>query len=169
MKALNLAPGLMRRFQFEKWGCFPTKTIETAREEARSVIRKDIAFEAIGYDIDKNAVELTLANAKKAHVDAYLTAKQADIARFRADKIPMEGHRKALILCNPPYGERLLDTQKAKELYKTMGVVFRPLENHAYSIISPDENFETLYGSKADKRRKLYNGMLKCQLYMYYR
>ena len=169
MKARNLAPGLMRRFQFEQWGCFPLKNMEQAREEAKSVIRKDIGFEAIGYDIDPAAVELTLANAKKAHVEKYLRAEQADIARFRADKIPMEGHRKALILSNPPYGERLLDTQKAQELYKTMGVVFRPLENHAYSIISPDEEFEALFGRKADKRRKLYNGMLKCQLYMYYR
>lgn len=169
MKAQNIAPGLMRGFQMEKWGCFPGGVMKTAREEAISQIRKEIAFEGIGYDIDPNAITLTSENAKKARVDRLIRVSQADISHFRADKLPMEGHRKALILCNPPYGERLLDTQKARELYRTMGVVFKPLENHAYSIITPDEDFESVFERKADKKRKLYNGMLKCQLYMYFK
>ena len=73
------------------------------------------------------------------------------------------------MLCNPPYGERLLDVKAAEELYKTMGKVFVPKTGWSYAIISPHEQFETLFGRPADKRRKLYNGMLKCQLFMYYK
>ncbi|MCF0136613.1 MAG: class I SAM-dependent RNA methyltransferase [Lachnospiraceae bacterium] len=169
MKARNLAPGIERRFQVEKWGCFPGKIMLEQREAALAQVRKDANFEGIGFDIDPHAVELTLANAKKAHVGKMITASVQDIARFHAEKLPMEGHRKALILCNPPYGERLLDTQKARELYRTMGVVFKPLPDHAYSVITPDEEFESVFERKADKQRKLYNGMLKCRLYMYFR
>lgn len=169
LKARNIAPGIQRRFQVEKWGCFPQNIMLEEREAALSEVRKDVAFEGIGYDIDPAAVELTTENAKKAHVGKFVTASVQDIARFRADKLPMEGHRKALILCNPPYGERLLDTNKARELYRTMGVVFRPLKDHAYSIITPDEEFESVFERKADKSRKLYNGMLKCRLYMYFK
>ena len=73
------------------------------------------------------------------------------------------------MLCNPPYGERLLDVQTAEELYRVMGKVFVPKPGWSYAIISPHEHFEELFGRPADKRRKLYNGMLKCQLYMYYK
>ena len=72
-------------------------------------------------------------------------------------------------MCNPPYGERLLDVKKARELYKVMGRKFpSDAKNPAY-IISPDEEFEECYGKKADKKRKLYNGMMKCNLFSYYR
>ena len=74
-----------------------------------------------------------------------------------------------MVLCNPPYGERLLDVNAAEELYRIMGKVFVPKTGWSYAIISPHEQFEELFGRKADKRRKLYNGMLKCQLYMYYK
>lgn len=169
LKARNIAPGIGRRFQVEKWGCFPGKIMLDAREEALAEVRKDCDFEGIGFDIDPNAIELTMENAKKAHVAKFIRAEVQDVAKFRVDKLRMEGHRKALILCNPPYGERLLDTNKAREIYRTMGVVFRPMADHAYSIITPDEEFETVFERKADKKRKLYNGMLKCQLYMYFK
>ena len=74
-----------------------------------------------------------------------------------------------VVLCNPPYGERLLDVRAAEGLYRLMGQVFQPKKGWTYAVISPHEEFETLFGRKADKRRKLYNGMLKCQLYIYYR
>ena len=79
-----------------------------------------------------------------------------------------EGDR-GVVLCNPPYGERLLDVREAEKLYVEMGRVFRPRPGWSYAVISPHEDFEALFGRKADKRRKLYNGMLKCQLYLYYR
>ena len=78
-------------------------------------------------------------------------------------------HKKAIVLCNPPYGERLLDAAEAEKLYQKMGIVLKPMRDHGYYIITPHEDFESLFGRKADKKRKLYNGMLKCQLYMYFR
>ena len=73
------------------------------------------------------------------------------------------------MICNPPYGERMLEIRQAEELYKKMGEVFVPNRGLNYYIISPHEEFERLFGRKADKRRKLYNGMIKCQLYMYFK
>ena len=73
------------------------------------------------------------------------------------------------VICNPPYGERLLDVQAAENIYRTMGRVFTPKRGWSYAVISPDEQFETCFGRRADKKRKLYNGMIKCNYYMYYK
>jgi len=91
-----------------------------------------------------------------------LFADRADLKDFvpRGDS--------GLVLCNPPYGERLLDRSEAQALYRTMGQVFVPKAGWNYGIITADETFEEAFGRPADKRRKLYNGMLKCQLYMYF-
>ena len=88
---------------------------------------------------------------------------QRDIKDFL---IPKE---KGVVICNPPYGERLLDIKAAQEIYRTMGKVFGQGFPHRYYIISPDMEFERSFGRKADKRRKLYNGMIPCQLYMYFK
>ncbi len=169
LKALNIAPGINRHFALEKWGCFPAQLMKEVREDALSKVRTDAAFEGTGYDVDPEAVELTKANAQKAHVGSRIRAEQADIKDFHADRIKMDGHKKAIILCNPPYGERMLDVDQARKLYRTLGVVFQPLPDHGYYIITPDEEFETQFGRRADKKRKLYNGMLKCFLNMYFK
>lgn len=169
MKALNIAPGLKRNFSFEKWGCVPSQILPEVRKEAVSRIRKDPGFYGIGYDIDPKAVTASEENAKALSVGRYVRFQQADVRHFRADELPAQGHRRQIVLCNPPYGERLGDQQQARTLYRQMGAVFRPLENHSYFVISPDEEFETYFSRKADRRRKLYNGMLKCQLYMYFK
>jgi putative N6-adenine-specific DNA methylase len=75
---------------------------------------------------------------------------------------------KAVVLCNPPYGERLLEVRQAEELYRKMGEVFTRQKGRTYAVISPHEQFESFFGRKADKRRKLYNGMIKCQLFLYF-
>ena len=169
MKALNIAPGLMRRFSMEKWGCFPKQIMQDVRDEAKSLIKKDAPFEGIAYDIDPAAVALTKENANKAHVASRIRVMQQDIIKFKPELLPMDGHKKIITLCNPPYGERLLDVQEAEKLYQKMGVVFKPLKDHGYYIITPHEQFENVFERKADKKRKLYNGMLKCQLYMYFK
>ena len=162
-KAKNLAPGIYRRFSAERWGCVPKGVWQQERERALSMTRKEeVTFHGYGRDLDPQAVELTLQNAKKAGVGQLITASQADV---RAFSIPKE---KSLVVCNPPYGERMLTTQEAEQLYRDMGKVFLPSETTAYFIISSLENFENLFDRQADKRRKLYNGMVKCQLYMYF-
>lgn len=72
------------------------------------------------------------------------------------------------MICNPPYGERLLDLRSAEELYRTMGRVFAPRAGWSYAVISPDETFESCFGRRAARRRKLYNGMIRCQYYMFF-
>ncbi len=168
MHALNVAPGLMRRFAAERWDCLPKGTFFRCRDEAKAAIKKHAPFEAVAYDIDENAVQLTKENAEKAHVASRIRVEQRDIIKFKPDFADFEKHKKAMVLCNPPYGERLMDISEAEKLYQTMGVVFRPEDKYSYYIITPHEDFERLFERKADKKRKLYNGMLKCQLYMYY-
>jgi putative N6-adenine-specific DNA methylase len=120
-----------------------------------------------GWDIDPAAVALTLENAENAGVAGKIRARQGDIHEFRQPEPPEQG--RLIVLCNPPYGERLLDIQAAEELYRALGTVLHAGDGASLAIISPDEEFERLFGRKADRRRKLYNGMIKCQLYMYFK
>ncbi len=160
---MRIAPGLSRRFSAESWDCFGESVWRQEHENAVAQIDRSVSFEAHGADISQEAVELTMSNAKKAGVADRIKVKVADINDFT---IPDE---KATVLCNPPYGERMLDIQQAERLYAEMGKVFEQRPGLSYYVISPHEEFERLFGRMADKRRKLYNGMIKCQLYMYFR
>lgn len=162
-KALNIAPGLNRRFAGEHMKFLPESAWKAAREEARSRIKTDCAFRAAGYDNDPECVRLTNENAKKAGVERYVKAQLRGIADFT----PPE--RSAKILTNPPYGERMLDIEEARKLYAVMGRMLLPLNENQLYVITPDEEFEDIFGKKADKNRKLYNGMLMCRLYAYYK
>lgn len=161
MHAMKIAPGLRRHFTAEKWNLIPQKIWQEERQRAFDLIDRSATFEAYGSDIDPEAVELTKANAQKAGVAARIHVEQRDVKDFAMK----EG--KGVLICNPPYGERLLDMKEAQKIYRTMGKVFVPREKDRFYIISPDEKFEVYFGRKADKRRKLYNGMIKCQLFSY--
>ncbi len=162
-KAKNVAPGLYRRFAAERWDQLPGEIWRQERERALSLVRtgEEVSFRGMGSDLSPEAVELSLSNAKKAQVGQLITACAADIRDF---KVPEE---KAIVVCNPPYGDRMLSVGEAQELNRTMGRVFQPSDHVGYYIISALEDFEEQFGRRADKRRKLYNGMVKCQLYMY--
>lgn len=162
LAALNIAPGAGRRFTAENWDCIPKEVWAQERERARSLEGRSASFQAHAYDIDPAAVELTRANAQKAGVADRITVGQRDIADFQA-----EGEY-GCVICNPPYGERLLDLRSAEELYRTMGRAFAPRHGWSYAVISPDETFESCFGRRAVRRRKLYNGMIRCQYYMYF-
>lgn len=161
LMATKTAPGLRRFFAAERFGFINSSVWQSERARATDLIQRNIEFKAYGFDIDPKAVELTLANAKKAGVEKYISVSRADVADFK-----MQDGR-TLVVTNPPYGERLLDLKQAEQLYKTMGQVFIKEDFKKYYIISPHDEFETFFGRKADKKRKLYNGMLKCQLFMY--
>lgn len=163
MMAKKMAPGLCRSFAAERFPFIDEKIWRDERSLAQSKILTDIDFTATGFDIDPDAVALTLRNAKFAGVDKYVKASVADVKNFTPP-----GER-CLILANPPYGERLLDVRAAEELYKTMGERFKSGDGQKYFIISPHDEFEKFFGRDADKRRKLYNGMIKCQLFMYFK
>lgn len=162
-KALNIAPGLNRRFTGERMKFLPESSWRAAREEARSLVKTDTEFCAAGYDNDPECVRLTNENARKAGVAEYVKAEFRDIADFTRPERP------AKILTNPPYGERMLEVEGARELYALMGRKLLPLEENQLYVITPDEEFESIFGAKADKNRKLYNGMLMCRLYAYYK
>lgn len=161
-KALNIAPGSNRRFAAEKWSCIKAEIWKDERKRAVENVNRDAKFEAFGYDIDSQAVALTEENCRKAGVRSRIRVAKADIMDFK----PLEC---GVTFCNPPYGQRLMELTEARDIYRTMGKVFQPTRDSRYFVISPDENFETQFGKVADKRRKLYNGMLKCQLYMYFK
>ena len=163
LMATKTAPGLRRFFSAERFGFIPENVWREERTRAQDLILHNVNFRAQGFDIDKNAVELTLENAKKAGVAKYVKAAVADIRDFT----PPE--ERCLTITNPPYGERLLDVKAAEELYTVMGNRFKEGFGRKYYVISPHDEFEKYFGRTADKRRKLYNGMIKCQLFMYFK
>ena len=162
LKAQNIAPGLNRSFAGEKLGFLPENVWRLAREEATAAIRHDTGFEGVGYDIDEQCVSLSAANAKKAGVKG-LRFEKRDIRAY------VHPERAAKIITNPPYGERMLELENARELYRVMGERMLPLGENQLYVITPDEEFESLFGLKSDKNRKLYNGMLLCRLHSYYK
>ena len=161
LKALKIAPGLNRRFAAEKWSCFDDRIWREERTRAIDNVDKSAEFHGIGFDIDDDAVALTLDNAHKAGIKSRLKIEQADITKFVQPE-------DSIVICNPPYGERLLELREAEDIYRKMGRVLGKGGSKQSYIISPHEEFEKFFGSQARKRRKLYNGMIKCQLYMYF-
>ena len=155
-------PGKNRRFAAEEFSFIDKKIWERAREEAaEGEIKTD--FEVFASDIDPDAVELAGKNARLAGVDDVVKVFSMD-----ARKISAPG-RRATIVTNPPYGERLGTLKEAEALYREIGVHFRSLAPWQVYIITSHPAFERFYGKKADKVRKLYNGMLPCYLYQYFK
>lgn len=161
MKAAGIAPGMNRRFAAENWGFMNRSVWTDAFAEARAAVKKDCLFRAFGYDLDGKAVALTNENARKAGVSEYLAVKKRAIRDF----YPPEP--KIKIITNPPYAQRMGETAEAHEIYRTMGERLLPLGENELYVITSDGEFEKLFGEKAGKNRKLYNGMLQCRLYSY--
>lgn len=160
-KAMNIAPGLRRRFCAEHYGFVPQKVWAEQREKALSEVRMDAAFEGFGWDIDPAAVELAAQNAKLAGVGERCHFEVADVADFVPDAA-------ATVLTNPPYGERLGDLETAAKLAGVLGSRWEQNPGQGLYVITADADFERHFGKKAARRRKLYNGMIPCQVYMYY-
>ncbi|MBR3593874.1 MAG: class I SAM-dependent RNA methyltransferase [Clostridia bacterium] len=163
LMATKTAPGLGRYFAAERFPFIPRTVWQEERTRALDSIIKNADFIGIGTDIDPRAVELTLHNAKKAGVAKYIKASVADVK----DLALPEG--RCSVITNPPYGERLLDIREAEQLYSVLGERLIAERGKKYGIISPHDEFEHHFGRQADKRRKLYNGMIKCQFYMYFK
>ncbi|WP_028991575.1 THUMP domain-containing class I SAM-dependent RNA methyltransferase [Thermoanaerobacter thermocopriae] len=162
MIGINLAPGLKRQFVSEKWWRISNKLWKEAREEAVGAIKKDITLNIKGYDIDENAIKLSKDNARKAGVEKYITFENISLKDLKTDD------KYGVIICNPPYGERMGELKEVEKLYKEMGKVFKKLDTWSFYILTSHERFEKLFGREASKKRKLYNGMLKAYYYQYY-
>lgn len=161
MIATRRAPGLMRAFDADKWPCIDAGIWRQAREDALELMDGAAQFDITGSDLDPDCVVLSRENAKKAGVAHTIRFSQADACKLAY-------RENGILFANPPYGERLLDIESAQKLYASFGraVGNSPMKQY---ILSSDIAFERFYGRKADKRRKLYNGMIKCDLYMYFK
>ena len=160
LMAKNRAPGLSREFSAMKWGCVDWKLWESEREAARA---REFSgdYHIVASDIDPEAVEISEKNAQRAGVADIIEFSIADALKF--DLTTDNGN----IVTNPPYGERLLDRQGAEQIYRDFGKAYRQVKNWKLYCLSSHPEFEQLFGKKADKKRKLYNGMIKCELFMF--
>ncbi len=160
----GIAPGLCRPFDGEKFSCLPKNSWKEAREEARSRIIEKTEFEVWASDLDSEVLEFARSNAKRAGVSDIIKIFRADARRIEKP----EG-RRGSILCNPPYGERLMTIEETQNLYRSMGRCFAAFDPWQIYVLTSSESFERLYGRKADKIRKLYNGMIPCRLYQFFK
>ena len=159
--ARNRAPGLNRSFSAQAWSFAPKRVWTEAAEEARSLEYKG-EYAIFASDIDPKAVALSRENARRAGVEGDIVFSVAD-----AVKAPAPAERGVLV-CNPPYGERMMEREEARALYRDFGAASARMENWKRFVICSDPDFERFFGRTADKKRKLYNGMLQCNLYMYF-
>lgn len=162
MIGADLAPGLNRSFAAEGWkNLIPRKLWMEAVDEANERFDEDADLNIQGYDIDGKVLATARENAENAGVDQFIHFQRRDVKDLT--------HKRhyGVIVTNPPYGERLNDKSEIQVLYRTMGEMFTRLDDWSYYIITSVENFEQLFGKKANKKRKLYNGMLKTDYYQY--
>lgn len=161
MQGANIAPGLNQTFAAEEWDIISPSLWQRCREEALS-LKNPEKFRILGYDIDGRVLKAARENAAAAGVGDYIHFQQRDVRDLHSpDKY-------GFIITNPPYGVRMEDGDSVDDLYRDMGNAFRSLDTWSYSIITAHEDFETCFGAKAHKKRKLYNGMLKTCLYQYF-
>lgn len=157
------APGIGRHFAAEDFSCITTDAWKEAREEAQSINHTCPDYEVWASDIDRDVLKLAHANANRAGVSKNIKFFYADA---RTIKKP---DRRGSIVCNPPYGERMMEINEAEALYRDIGRHFKDFGMWQIYILTASENFERLYGRRADKIRKLYNGMIPCNLYQFFK
>ena len=162
LAAKNRAPGLNRAFSAEQWGVFPQEIWAAERENARS---REFSgeYHIFASDIDPKAVAMARQNAQRAGVAELIDFSVADATSF--DRRTERG----VIVTNPPYGERMLEKREAEALYAAFGKAYAAAEHWSLYLICSHPEFETAFGQKADKKRKLYNGMIRCDLFQYRR
>ena len=158
--AKNRAPGLNRRFAAESFAWSDASCWQQARTEAR-----DREFHGnyriLGSDNDPKCVSLSMANARKAGVGDVITFRDGDATKM---SLPTD---RGILICNPPYGQRMLEQQSAQRLYAALGRHLKFADGWSKFIITSEPEFEHYFAARAAKKRKLYNGMIKCDLYMY--
>ena len=158
----NIAPGLMRNFAFESFPQIDKRLLKDIIDEAKDEEHRDVSLDITASDIDPYALELTEHNAKAAGVSEFINIKRADAEKIFLDK------ECGSIITNPPYGERLSDLEECRKLYRQISKSFSRLPKWSYYILTSHEDFEKEFGKRADRRRKIYNGMLRCWMYQYY-
>lgn len=163
--ATNTAPGINRKFAGESLSFLNPTMWDTAREESRSVI-KTWDGGIYGFDIDPKCIEISVQNAKRANVDNLVRFGVGDVRNFKSPVSDARG----TIVTNPPYGERMSDRKNAEKLYADMGKAFaKEVPSWQIYVLTCNEMFERCFGRRADKARKLYNGMIPCTYYQFFK
>ncbi len=162
MIAADMAPGVKRRFDAQSFSNTFQKAFAEVREDAKSRIKKPEMLIAAS-DIDRGSLALAREHAYHMDVGEYIRIERRPVAEFRQPERP------ATIITNPPYAVRLGEQKEVEHLYRDMGKAFLPLEDAVVFVICASERFEALYGAKADKKRKLYNGNIRCTYYQYFK
>jgi len=158
----NIAPGLNRKFASEEWPRIDKTLWKEARKDAFQAIRQDVQLKIFASDIDSKAIELAQNNALEAGVDDCIQFSVQPLSEIRIKE------DYGVVICNPPYGERLGEQEEVKNLYQTLGKIFRTKNTWSMYVITPEENFENIYGKKADRKRKLFNGNIRVDYYQFY-
>lgn len=162
MMAANIAPGMNRSFTAEKWtNLIPKKLWYDTVDEASDLIREPEETDIQGYDADEDVIRIARRNAAEAGVENMIHFQRRDVRDLSHPK------KYGFIITNPPYGERLEDKKDLPELYRAFGESFRRLETWSAYMITSYEDAERYFGRKADKNRKIYNGMLKTYFYQF--
>ena len=162
MMAADMAPGMNRHFLAESWEhLIPKECWEDAREEARERVNLDIETDIQGFDIDAAAIKAARANAKMAGVDKLIHFQQRPVSELRHSK-PF-----GFIVTNPPYGERIEEKENLPALYREIGESYKRLDRWSMYLITAYDKAENDIGRKADKNRKIYNGMMKTYYYQF--
>ena len=162
MKALHIAPGLKRDFDFSQWACAPKDVLNLAKEEARDFERRDAKPVIFASDINPEAISIAKYHAKRAGVDGHIRFSVADATKFVCD-VPH-----GVLLSNPPYGERLGEEKDVQKLMSAFGKNFRSLPDWNAYILTALPDFERYFGKRADKKKKLFNANLVCGFYSYF-
>ncbi len=157
----NMAPGMKRCFAYEAFEGFDKSVKETVIEEAEDSIR-DIPLVILASDIDSDTVMTAIENIENAGLGDIISPVVKNAKNFRSDI------RYGTIITNPPYGERLGDKAECEALYGETGMMYSGLKDWSCYILAPDGDFEKFFGRRADKKRKVYNGMIKCNIYQYF-
>lgn len=158
----NIAPGFNRDFACEAWDWFDAAVFDKVRSAADEAADYDIELDIAGSDINGRMIEIAQANAEEIGLGDSIQFKQQAVKDFKTEK------EYGVIVANPPYGERLGEEEQVRILYREMGEVFRPLKTWSKYILTSDLAFEEFYGAKATKKRKLYNGAIRTDLFQYW-
>ncbi|MDG5788478.1 class I SAM-dependent RNA methyltransferase [Evansella sp. AB-P1] len=158
----NIAPGVNREFAFEHWDWYKKEWFDFALQEAEDLAKYDQPLNILGSDIDHKMIELATNNATEAGFPDQINFKQMQAKDFTTKD------EYGVVVGNPPYGERLNEKGYVENLYRELGRTFRPLETWSIYFITSNEHFEKLYGAKATKKRKLYNGNIRTDFYQFW-
>lgn len=156
----NIAPGLNRSFVCEDWPGMAKEVWQEAREEAKAAIR-DVDFRVLASDVDGAIIKVAMENARRAGVSEEISFQKRAVEDFSSSR------KYGCIVCNPPYGEKTGEPAEVEKIYRAMGAVYKRLDKWSFFALTAHPHFERLFGRKADRKRKLYNGTILCYLYQY--